>query len=156
MIKKLFCLSQNLLTKKFFSTTKIIKNETKNLQEVDGLKKRGNLIFVTLIKSPKKREINIKKSVKALMLRKKNQTQVHRDTPLIRGLIYKSKDILRARIVSTAEFFPNGTEHLKDEIVWKSKQDKLRERKEKIQEIKLKKLEIFFKKPSKNNIKINF
>ncbi|KAF0972580.1 hypothetical protein FDP41_008829 [Naegleria fowleri] len=73
---------------------------------------RGRLFFITLSKSPIHQTEYVKAAIRALKLKKLHQVQVHKDTPQIRGLIYKCRLLLSVKSVSTAELFPEGTQHL--------------------------------------------
>lgn len=72
---------------------------------------RGRLLFLTLIKGFFHETEDIQNCVRSLELRKMHQTQIHRDTPTIRGMIFKCRHLLRVKSISTAELFPEGTEH---------------------------------------------
>jgi len=71
---------------------------------------RGRLLFLTLIKGYFHETEDIQHCVRTLELRKMHQTQIHRDTPTIRGMVFKCRHLLRVKSVSTAELFPEGTE----------------------------------------------
>jgi len=77
---------------------------------------RGRLLFITLVKSPFHQTEDIQESIKVLKLKKIHQLQVHKDTPQIRGLIYKCRFLLSVKSVSTAELFPEGTQHLPQHV----------------------------------------
>lgn len=52
-------------------------------------KKKEKLVKVTLVKSPIGYNISQKRTVKALGLRKMNQTVEHKDSPVFRGMVAK-------------------------------------------------------------------
>ncbi|MBN1967059.1 MAG: 50S ribosomal protein L30 [Anaerolineae bacterium] len=58
---------------------------------------------VTLVKSAIGYTVRQKRTVRALGLRKLNQTVFHDDTPVIRGMIYKVKHLLVVEEVSNDE-----------------------------------------------------
>ena len=55
---------------------------------------------VTLVKSPISSIPNHVKVVEALGLRKINQEKIHYDTPIIRGMIFKVKHLLRVEEIA--------------------------------------------------------
>ena len=54
-----------------------------------------------------------------------NQTVVHKDTPSIRGLVFRVRNFVTVESVSTAELFPEGTEHI--QVERKSRSDMRKE-----------------------------
>ena len=100
-------------TTRFLSASSL---EQKTNSETATTKPRGRLFFITLEKSPIHQTEDMKESVRALKLKKVNQIQVHKDTPQIRGLIYKCRLLLSVKSVSTADLFPEGTEHLPQHV----------------------------------------
>lgn len=60
-------------------------------------KKTGKTIEVTLIKSPIGYSQRQKGTVRALGLRRMNQTKTHEDTPVIRGMIAKVSHLLKVQ-----------------------------------------------------------
>ena len=60
-------------------------------------KKTGKRIEVTLIKSPIGYSQRQKGTVRALGLRRMNQTRTHEDTPVIRGMIAKVSHLLKVQ-----------------------------------------------------------
>ncbi|MCH7479809.1 MAG: 50S ribosomal protein L30 [Chloroflexi bacterium] len=60
-------------------------------------KKTGKTIEVTLIKSPIGYSQRQKGTVRALGLRRMNQTRTHEDTPVIRGMIAKVSHLLKVQ-----------------------------------------------------------
>ncbi len=57
-------------------------------------KKTEKLVRVTLVKSPIGYEVSQKRTVKALGLRKLNQTVEHKDSPSFRGMVAKVNHLL--------------------------------------------------------------
>lgn len=99
----------SFVSKYFHTSSKYLATPANDTTVAAETQKRGQLIFVTLVKSACHQQDQIQRAVKALMLKKTFQTQVHRDSPTIRGLIYRCKHLLRVRIVATEELFPEGT-----------------------------------------------
>jgi large subunit ribosomal protein L30 len=62
------------------------KTETKTKRKT---KKKEKLVRVTLVKSPIGYNITQKRTVRALGLRKMNQTVEHKDSPTFRGMVAK-------------------------------------------------------------------
>ncbi|KAG2373272.1 hypothetical protein C9374_012261 [Naegleria lovaniensis] len=89
---------------------------TLNSASSSSLTPRGRLFFITLAKSPIHQTEDIKAAIRALKLKKPHQVQVHKDTPQVRGLIYKCRLLLSVKSVSTAELFPEGTQHLPQHV----------------------------------------
>lgn len=58
-------------------------------------KKKEKLVRVTLVKSPIGYNISQKRTVKALGLRKMNQTVEHKDTPTFRGMVAKVSHLIQ-------------------------------------------------------------
>ena len=85
-------------------------------QQVSEEVARGRLFFITLVKSPFHQTEDVQDSIKVLKLKKVHQIQVHKDSPQIRGLIYKCRLLLSVKSVSTAELFPEGTQHLPQHV----------------------------------------
>lgn len=102
--------SQKNILKREFSCTKYLLNQTQTVQNTET-KPRGRLFFVKLKKSKNHQTEAIKKICSTLKLKKIHQIQVYRDTPTIRGLIYKARHLFEVHSVSTAALFPNGTEN---------------------------------------------
>eukprot|EP01027_Heterolobosea_sp_BB2_P002595 GEZU01003905.1.p2 GENE.GEZU01003905.1~~GEZU01003905.1.p2 ORF type:complete len:131 (-),score=15.28 GEZU01003905.1:344-694(-) len=69
---------------------------------------RGRLLFVRLIRSPAHQVKAIRDSVAVLHLRKINQERIVRDTPSMRGLIYKARHLLHVEAKYTDDLFPEG------------------------------------------------
>jgi large subunit ribosomal protein L30 len=101
-------------------------------------KQRGRILFVKLIKSQSHQIEKIQNSIKALKLRKIHQTEVHRDTPTIRGLIYSARNLLEVRSIPTQKLFPQGID---EEFEFKTNSQKKFENYENIQQMKEKKIE---------------
>lgn len=84
-------------------------------------KPRGRLFFIKLVNSPFHKSKHIRDSFEALGLKKLQQLVVHKDTSPIRGLIFRVRNFVEVESVSTAEFFPEGTDHI--EIERKSRKE---------------------------------
>jgi large subunit ribosomal protein L30 len=67
------------------------KTETKTKRK---RKKKETLVQVTLVKSPIGYNISQKRTVKALGLRKMNQTVEHKDSPTLRGMLAKVSHLI--------------------------------------------------------------
>lgn len=68
------------------------KSETKTKRKT---KKKEKLIRVTLVKSPIGYNLSQKRTVKALGLRKMNQTVEHKDSPTLRGMLNKVSHLIQ-------------------------------------------------------------
>jgi large subunit ribosomal protein L30 len=68
------------------------KTETKTKRKS---KKKEKLVRVTLVKSPIGYDISQKRTVRALGLRKMNQTVEHKDSPTFRGMVAKVSHLLQ-------------------------------------------------------------
>jgi len=68
------------------------KSETKTKRKS---KKKEKLIRVTLVKSPIGYNLSQKRTVKALGLRKMNQTVEHKDSPTLRGMLNKVNHLIQ-------------------------------------------------------------
>jgi large subunit ribosomal protein L30 len=68
------------------------KSETKTKRKS---KKKEKLIRVTLVKSPIGYNLSQKRTVKALGLRKMNQTVEHKDSPTLRGMLNKVSHLIQ-------------------------------------------------------------
>ena len=68
------------------------KSETKTKRKS---KKKEKLIRVTLVKSPIGYNLSQKRTVKALGLRKMNQTVEHNDSPTLRGMLNKVSHLIQ-------------------------------------------------------------
>ena len=68
------------------------KSETKTKRKT---KKKEKLIRITLVKSPIGYNISQKRTVKALGLRKMNQTVEHKDSPTLRGMLTKVSHLIQ-------------------------------------------------------------
>ena len=60
-------------------------------------KKTGKQIEITLVKSPIGYSQRQKGTVRALGLRRINQSRIHEDTPVIRGMIAKVSHLLKVQ-----------------------------------------------------------
>lgn len=58
-------------------------------------KKREKLIRVTLVRSPIGYNLSQKRTVRALGLRKMNQTVEHKDSPTLRGMLTKVSHLIQ-------------------------------------------------------------
>jgi large subunit ribosomal protein L30 len=67
------------------------KTETKTKRK---RKKKETLVQVTLVKSPIGYNISQKRTVRALGLRKMNQTVEHKDSPTLRGMLAKVSHLI--------------------------------------------------------------
>jgi large subunit ribosomal protein L30 len=70
------------------------ESETKKKKTTRKKKKTEKLVRVTLVKSPIGYDISQKRTVKALGLRKMNQTVEHKDSPAFRGMVAKVSHLL--------------------------------------------------------------
>ena len=70
------------------------ETETKKKKKTTRKKKSEKLIRVTLVKSPIGYNISQKRTVRALGLRKMNQTVEHKDSPTFRGMVAKVGHLL--------------------------------------------------------------
>lgn len=70
------------------------ESETKTKKKTSRKKKTEKLVRVTLVKSPIGYNISQKRTVKALGLRKMNQTVEHKDSPTFRGMVAKVSHLL--------------------------------------------------------------
>jgi large subunit ribosomal protein L30 len=70
------------------------ESETKKKKKTTRKKKTEKLVRVTLVKSPIGYNISQKRTVKALGLRKMNQTVEHKDSPVFRGMVAKVSHLL--------------------------------------------------------------
>jgi large subunit ribosomal protein L30 len=68
------------------------KSETKTKRKS---KKKEKLIRVTLVKSPIGYNLSQKRTVKALGLRKMNQTVEQKDSPTLRGMLNKVSHLIQ-------------------------------------------------------------
>jgi large subunit ribosomal protein L30 len=68
------------------------KTETKAKRKT---KKKEKLVRVTLVKSPIGYNISQKRTVRALGLRKMNQTVEHKDSPTLRGMLVKVSHLIQ-------------------------------------------------------------
>jgi len=68
------------------------KTETKTKRKT---KKKEKLVRVTLVKSPIGYNISQKRTVRALGLRKMNQTVEHKDSPTLRGMLVKVSHLIQ-------------------------------------------------------------
>lgn len=68
------------------------KTESKTKRKT---KKKEKIIRVTLVKSPIGYNISQKRTVKALGLRRMNQTVEHKDSPSIRGMLAKINHLIQ-------------------------------------------------------------
>ncbi|KAL9646993.1 hypothetical protein ABK040_013849 [Willaertia magna] len=133
LLSNLFVVNKSVLTTKKFvfpsiieSSSSYIRNFSSSLCNFESTnttttstettttleQPRGRLFFITLVKSPHHQTTDVQQSINALKLKKIHQLQVHKDTPQIRGLIYKCRFLLSVKSVSTADIFPEGTQHL--------------------------------------------
>ena len=69
-------------------------SETKTKKKTSKKKKTEKLVRVTLVKSPIGYNISQKRTIKALGLRKINQTVEHKDSPTFRGMVAKVSHLL--------------------------------------------------------------
>jgi len=99
----------------------VADKETIHDSPENGQKPRGRLFFITLMSSPFHKNKHIRDSFNALGLKKLYQLVVHKDTPPIRGLIFRVRNFVEVESVSTAELFPEGTDHI--EIERKSRKE---------------------------------
>ena len=58
-------------------------------------KKKETLVLVTLVKSPIGYNLSQKRTVRALGLRKMNQTVEHKDSPTLRGMLAKVSHLIQ-------------------------------------------------------------
>ena len=58
-------------------------------------KKKEKMVKVTLVKSPIGYNISQKRTVRALGLRKMNQTVEHKDSPVFRGMVAKVSHLVQ-------------------------------------------------------------
>lgn len=106
----------------------ILDQDLKNQNEEELQKPyrpSGNLLFVTLIRSSNHQMRIVKKSVHQLGLLKIHQTQVHADSPRIRGFVYTCRHLVHVKIVPVNEIFPRGIptdEMLPEELRYKPKE----------------------------------
>jgi len=70
------------------------ESETKEKKKTTRKKKTEKLVRVTLVKSPIGYDISQKRTVRALGLRKMNQTVEHKDSPTFRGMVEKVSHLL--------------------------------------------------------------
>lgn len=70
------------------------ETETKKKKRTTRKKKTEKLVRVTLVKSPIGYNISQKRTVRALGLRKMNQTVEHKDSPTFRGMVAKVSHLL--------------------------------------------------------------
>ena len=70
------------------------ESESKAKKKTTRKKKTEKLVRVTLVKSPIGYDISQKRTVKALGLRKINQTAEHKDSPTFRGMVAKVSHLL--------------------------------------------------------------
>ena len=70
------------------------ESETKEKKKTTRKKKTEKLVRVTLVKSPIGYDISQKRTVRALGLRKMNQTVEHKDSPTFRGMVEKVSHFL--------------------------------------------------------------
>ena len=68
--------------------------ETEAKKKKTSKKKTEKLVRVTLVKSPIGYNISQKRTVRALGLRKMNQTVEHKDSPTFRGMVAKVSHLL--------------------------------------------------------------
>lgn len=113
---------------------------------------RGSLLFIKLQRSACSQPKPIKECLRALKLRKVNQIQVFANTPTIQGLVYKCRDVLTVRRVSTAELFPEGTEHIQYRYITKREAIEMKRKAEKEKRLKMieRKAELLSKSETSN------
>jgi len=70
------------------------ESESKPKKKPTRKKKTEKLVRVTLVKSPIGYDVSQKRTVKALGLRKINQTVEHKDSPTFRGMVAKVSHLL--------------------------------------------------------------
>jgi len=70
------------------------ESESKPKKKPTRKKKTEKLVQVTLVKSPIGYDVSQKRTVKALGLRKINQTVEHKDSPTFRGMVAKVSHLL--------------------------------------------------------------
>lgn len=70
------------------------ESESKPKKKTTRKKKTEKLVQVTLVKSPIGYDVSQKRTVKALGLRKINQTVEHKDSPTFRGMVAKVSHLL--------------------------------------------------------------
>lgn len=70
------------------------ESESKPKKKTTRKKKTEKLVRVTLVKSPIGYDVSQKRTVKALGLRKLNQTVEHKDSPTFRGMVAKVGHLL--------------------------------------------------------------
>jgi large subunit ribosomal protein L30 len=70
------------------------ESESKPKKKTTRKKKSEHLVRVTLVKSPIGYDVSQKRTVKALGLRKLNQTVEHKDSPTFRGMVAKISHLL--------------------------------------------------------------
>ncbi len=70
------------------------ESETKTKKKTTRKKKTEALVRVTLVKSPIGYNMSQKRTVRALGLRKMNQTVEHKDSPTFRGMVAKVSHLL--------------------------------------------------------------
>ena len=70
------------------------ESESKPKKKTTRKKKSEQLVRVTLVKSPIGYDVSQKRTVKALGLRKLNQTVEHKDSPAFRGMVAKVSHLL--------------------------------------------------------------
>jgi large subunit ribosomal protein L30 len=68
--------------------------ETETKKKKTSKKKTEKLVRVTLVKSPIGYNISQKRTVRALGLKKMNQTVEHKDSPTFRGMVAKVSHLL--------------------------------------------------------------
>lgn len=137
ILKKKIFQRQFSCTKHLFDQTNVQKTEQVTTQAVP----RGRLFFVTLKKSKNHQTERIKKVCATLKLKKIHQLQVYRDTPTIRGLIYKVRHLVEVNSVSTAAIFPKGTENFG--VAFKTEKQGKEKARERRRQQKLKRLKRF-------------
>jgi large subunit ribosomal protein L30 len=76
---------------------------------------RGRVLFITLKNSRFHKPKYLTEAFKVLGLKTLNQTVVHKDSPSIRGLVFRVRNFVQVESVSTSEFFPEGTQHIQIE-----------------------------------------
>jgi len=70
------------------------ETEPKKKRKTTRKKKTEKLVRVTLVRSPIGYNISQKRTVRALGLRKMNQTVEHKDSPTFRGMVAKVSHLL--------------------------------------------------------------